>query len=115
MRSTRWWLIVMGGLLAACNPQVGYVYLDTIPTQATVYMNEKAIGETPVRFEFDMSIPVTIKLLKEGYRPRTEELNVNWVKSEYRNGRYGKADIIINGSVQKGFQVHTTRELIRAE
>jgi hypothetical protein len=62
-----------------------------------------------------MNIPVTIKIVKEGYRPQTEQLSADWVKSEYYQSHYGKADIRINGSTQKGFEVHTTRELIKAD
>jgi hypothetical protein len=98
-----------------CNPSVGIIVMDTIPQGATVFLNETKAGETPVKFEFDMDKPVMLKIIKEGYKPKTESINVNWVRSEYNLGHYGKGKFMINGEMQKGFEIHTLRELIRAE
>ncbi len=102
-------------LVLGCNPKVGLVVLDTSPQGATVYLNEERVGETPVTFEFDMEKPVTLKILKEGYEPKTQNLNVGWVKSEYHQGKYSKGDYMIKGTMQKGFQVRTTLDLKKIE
>ncbi len=102
-------------LILGCNPTVGLVALDTRPQGATIYLNEQKVGETPVAFEFDMEKPVTLKILKEGYQPKEEKLNVGWVKSEYHLGNYSKGDYMVKGTVQKSFKVNTTRDLIKSE
>ncbi len=102
-------------LALGCNPKVGLIALDTRPQGATVYLNEQKVGETPVTFEFDMEKPVTLKILKEGYQPKEEKLNVGWVKSEYHLGNYSKGDYMVRETVQKSFKVDTTRDLIRSE
>jgi len=100
--------------LLGCNPKVGLVVLDTRPSGATVYLNDKMVGETPVTFEFDLERPVTLRLLKEGYEPRTESLNVGWAKSEYHQGHYGKGDYMLKGMMQKGFEIRTIRDLVKS-
>jgi hypothetical protein len=62
-----------------------------------------------------MEKPVTMKLVKEGYKPVEEKLTVNWVKSEYHQGNYHKGEYMIKGTTQKGFEVNATRELIKAD
>jgi len=101
-------------LVLGCNPKVGLVVLDTRPPGATVYLNDTIVGETPVTFELDMDKPVTLKILKEGYEPKTESLNVGWAKSEYHQGHYGKGDYLIKGKMQKGFEIRTIRDLVRS-
>lgn len=102
-------------LALGCNPRAGLIALDTDPQGATVYMNDVRLGETPVRFEFNMERPSTLRILKEGYHPRTETLSVVWVKSEYRQGHYVKGDFLISGEMQRGFEVRTSRDLIRVD
>jgi uncharacterized lipoprotein NlpE involved in copper resistance len=102
-------------LVLGCNPKAGLIVLDTRPQGAAVYLNEEKVGETPVTFEFDMEKPVTLKILKEGYQPKEEKLNVGWVKSEYHLGNYSKGEYMIKGTKQKGFEVHTIRDLTRSE
>ncbi len=99
-------------LILGCNPKLGLIVFDTRPPGAEVYLNEQKVGETPLTFEFDMDKPVTLRLLKEGYQPREEKINVYWVKSEFYLGNYQKGDYVVQGNKQKAFQVHTTRELV---
>jgi hypothetical protein len=40
---------------------------------------------------------------------------VNWVKSKFHQGNYHKGEYMIKGTVQKGFEVYATRELLKAE
>jgi hypothetical protein len=56
-------------LVVGCNPNVGIIAVNANPQGATVYLNRAPTGETPTKFEFDMEKPVTMKLLKEGYKP----------------------------------------------
>jgi len=102
-------------LTLGCNPKLGIIALDTNPQGAAVYLNGVQAGDTPVKFQFDMDKPVALKILKEGYKPKEEKITVDWVKSEYHQGNYSKGDFLINGVMQKGFQVNTTRDLIRAD
>lgn len=102
-------------LALGCNPKVGLIVLDTNPQGATVFLNEVKLGETPVTFEFNMERPATLRILKEGYHSKTENLNVGWVKSEYHQGHYGKGDYMIGGNMEKGFEIRTIRDLTRAE
>lgn len=102
-------------LVGGCNPRVGIIAVSTNPPGAAVYLNGVATGETPTKFEFDMEKPVTMKLLKEGYRPIEENLTVNWVKRQYHLGNYAKGDYLIKGTMQRGFEVNASRELIRAD
>ena len=102
-------------LALGCNPSVGIIVLDTVPQGAKVYLNEKQVGETPVQFQFDMDKPVKLKILKEGYKPKTESINAGWVKSEFYQGNYAKGKYMIDGEMKKAFEIHTLRELIRAE
>lgn len=101
--------------LLGCNPRVGLIVLDTNPQGATVYVNETKVGETPVKFEFNMEKPVTMRILKEGYQPATEQINVGWVKSEYYQGHYAKGDFMLEGKMQRGYQVLATRNLTKLE
>ncbi len=78
-------------------------------------MNDAKVGETPVTFEFNMEKPVSMRIVKEGYKPQTEQINVDWVKSEYHRGHYGKGEYMLGGQMQKGYEVRTLRELIRLE
>ena len=89
-------------LALGCNPRVGLIALDTNPQGATVYLNDVQLGETPVKFEFNMERPATLRILKEGYQPRSERLSVVWVKTEYRQGNYVSGDFLISGEVQRG-------------
>ena len=109
--------VMLFGLLLVfgCNPNVGIISLNTNPQGATVNLNGVPTGETPTKFEFDMEKPVTMKLVKEGYKPVEEKLTVNWVKSEYHQGNYHKGEYMIKGATQKGFEINATRELIRAD
>ena len=102
-------------LALGCNPRVGLIALDTNPQGATVYLNEVKLGETPVKFEFNTERPATLRILKEGYHPKTEYLNVGWVKSEYHKGHYGKGEYMIGGHFQRGFEVRTILDLMRAD
>jgi len=109
--------MLAGALVAVlgCNPRVGLIVMDTYPQGATVYLNEAKVGETPVTFEFNMEKPVALRLVKEGYHPRTEVINVAWVKNEYRHGHYAKGDFVLQGRVQPGYEVRTLRDLSRLE
>ena len=91
---------------------MGLVVVDTNPQQAMVYVNQTRVGETPVTFELDLRKPVMLKILKEGYVPETELLDVEWVRREYREGRYTAGDYVIQGKMQGGFEVRTKRELM---
>lgn len=97
--------------LAGCNPKLGIVVLDTNPSQATVYVAGKKIGEAPVQFELDLTKPVSLRIVKEGYVPATEFLTLSWAQQEYREGRYKKGDYFIQGQKQSGFEIQTTRVL----
>jgi hypothetical protein len=99
-------------LLLGCNPKMGLVVVDTNPQQAMVYVNQTKVGETPVTFELDMRRPVMLKILKEGYVPETEFLDVEWVRREHREGRYKAGDYVIQGKMQGGFEVRTKRDLL---
>lgn len=102
-------------LVFGCNPKVGIVAVNTNPPGATVYLNGVPSGETPMKFELDMEKPVTMRLLKEGYKPVEEKLTVNWVKSGYHQGNYSKGEYQIKGEMQKGFEVNATRNLIKTD
>jgi hypothetical protein len=102
-------------LTLGCNPKVGLIVLNTNPQGATVYLNDAKIGETPVQFEFDMDKPVMLQIVKEGYQPRTERINVGWVKSEYHLGNYSKGEYVVKGEKQKSYEVRTLRDLIKLE
>jgi hypothetical protein len=97
--------------IAGCNPKLGIVVLDTIPSQATVYVAGKKIGETPVQFELDVTKPVSLRIVKEGYVPVTETLTLGWAQQEHREGHYKKGDYLIRGEMRSGFEIQTTREL----
>ena len=109
--------LLLGVVLLAlgCNPKVGFIALGTNPQGAAVYLNGVQAGETPVKFQFDMDKPVTLKLLKEGYKPKEEKITVDWVKSEYHQGNYSKGDFQINGIMQRGYEVNVTRELMKQD
>jgi PEGA domain len=102
-------------LTLGCNPKLGIIALDTNPQGAAVYLNGVQVGDTPAKFQYDMNKPVTLKILKDGYKPKEEKITVDWVKSEYHQGNYSKGDYLINGVMQKGFQVNTARELMKAD
>jgi len=104
-------LVCVPLLALGCTPQVGLVVLDTKPPQATVYLNDTRVGETPVTFKLDLRTPVTLKILKEGYLPKTEVLGVGWVERETRDGHYTEGDYVIQGITRGGFEIHTRREL----
>ena len=109
-------VLLLGLLLVfGCNPKLGIIAVNTNPQGASVYLNGVQTGDTPMKFEFDMDKPVTMKILKEGYKPIEEKITVNWVKSEYHQGNYSKGDYLIKGTMQKGFEVNANRELIRAD
>jgi hypothetical protein len=98
-----------------CTPKVGLIALESRPQGAAVYLNQDRVGETPVTFEFNLEKPVTLRLEKDGYFPKTENLNVGWVKSEYQRGNLRRGDYMIQGTMQKGWEVTTIRDLIRIE
>jgi hypothetical protein len=102
-------------LALGCNPKVGLIAMNTNPQGATVYVNEAKVGETPVKFEFDMERPVTLKIVKEGYQPRTENINAGWVRSEYHLGHYWQGEFMLRGKMQKSYEVRTVRDLIKLE
>lgn len=109
-------LMLFGLLLVfGCNPKLGIIAVNTNPQGASVYLNGVQTGDTPMQFEFDMDKPVTMKILKERYKPIEEQVTVNWVKSEYHKGHYSKGDYLIKGTMQKGFEVNASRELIRVD
>jgi hypothetical protein len=94
-----------------CAAQVGLVVLDTKPPQATVYLDDTRVGETPVAFHLDRRQSVTLKILKDGYIPKTEVLGAGWVERETRDGHYTEGDYVIHGILRAGFEIHTQREL----
>jgi hypothetical protein len=108
-------VILLPLVLLACNPSRGLVTIDTMPQGATLYVNETPVGETPTTFEFDMNKPVTLKLLKEGYQPKTEKITPYWVKAEYQLGNYSKGRYKIGGEERRAWEIRTLRELIRSE
>jgi hypothetical protein len=109
--------VIFGVLLITlgCNPKVGLIYVNTSPEKAAVLINDVPIGETPTKFEFDMLKPVTMKILKEGYKPREEKIDVDWVKAEYHQGHYVPGEYVVFGQKQKAFEVRTIRELNKME
>jgi hypothetical protein len=98
-------------LTLGCNAKSGTVALDTIPTAATVYVNEAKWGETPTTFGLDLQRPVTLKILKEGYLPQTEILNVPWAQQEYRAGHYTQHSYMVGKVQEKSFYIRTVRVL----
>jgi hypothetical protein len=108
-------ILLLPLLLLGCNPSRGLVTIDTAPQGAMLYVNEAPIGETPATFEFDMEKPVTLKLLKEGYEPKTEKITAAWVKAQYQLGNYSKGKYKIAGEEQRAWEIRTLRELIRSE
>ena len=98
-------------LTIGCNAKWGTVALDTVPQQATVYVNEAYVGETPVTFPLDLRAPVTLKILKEGYMPYTEVLGLAWVQQEYRAGRYTQEAYNAGNMQEKRFHIPTVRVL----
>ena len=93
------------------QPQTGHRCLGYDPSQATVYVAGKKIGETPVQFELDLTKPVSLRIIKEGYVPAAEFLTLSWAQQEHREGRYKKGDYFVQGQKQSGFEIHTTRVL----
>jgi hypothetical protein len=57
------------------------------------------------------------RIEKDGYYPKTEDLNVGWVKSEYHRGNLaeGEGYYTIQGSTQKSWEVRIIRDLTRME
>jgi hypothetical protein len=102
-------------LALGCTPKVGLVALDTRPPGASVYVDQRIVGETPVTFVFNMEKPATLKIEKDGYYPKTESLTVSWVKSEYHKGNFVEGTYMIDGNSQKAWEVRTVRDLIRVE
>jgi hypothetical protein len=102
-------------LVFGCNPKAGIIAVNTDPQGASVYLNGIKTGETPMKFEFDMDKPVTMKLLKEGYKPKEEKITADWVKSEFHQGNYSKGDYLIKGTMQRGYEVNVSRELSRTD
>jgi hypothetical protein len=98
-------------LTFGCNAKTGTVNLDTTPAGATVYLNEAKWGETPATFGLDLQRPVTLKILKEGYLPQTEVLNVPWVQQEYRVGNYTQQSYMVGKVQEKRFNIRTVRTL----
>jgi hypothetical protein len=114
-------LVMLVGLLGVamltvgCTSKVGLIALETRPPGATVHLDQNMIGETPLSFEFNMERPATLKIEKTGYYPKTENLTVGWVKSEYQRGNFTEGVYTINGSSQKAWEVRAVRDLIRME
>lgn len=102
-------------LSLGCTSKVGLVALDTRPQGATIYLDDNMVGQTPVQFELNLEIPVTLRIEKDGYYPQTESLNVRWVKSEHYRGNLIKGQQTTEGTSQKTWEVRTARDLIRIE
>lgn len=73
--------------------ETGMVYITSIPPRAKVYIDERLIGETPIR---GIKIKVgksKIEVAKEGYLPFTKEVLVEkdrmtYVNFELKKGYY---------------------------
>jgi hypothetical protein len=77
-----------------------------------VYLNEVKWAATPAEFDLDLKRPITLKLLKEGYLPHTEVLNVAWAQQEYRAGHYTQQTFTYEGVQEKRFYIRTVRTLV---
>lgn len=115
--------ILLALISVGCMSDTGRVYLDTKPEGATVYVNERMIGETPVDFEFTHDVAVELKIEKDGYHPITERLDADWVHIQMGKGnfkeygeKYEREDIqtgeVTTGQVRK-WKIVTTYELKR--
>lgn len=72
-------VLVVSALLAALLATSGcgvrrVLAIDTRPSGATVYVNGTARGTTPLRLEYVHDGLFTLRLEKEGYAPRAEEV-----------------------------------------
>lgn len=98
-------------LMLGCNAKAGWVNLDTVPTEAAVYVDGKSVGTTPLLLYLDLQKPGTLKILKEGYTPLVESFGVAWVRNEYRAGNYSSETYTSRGGQEKRFNVRTVRVL----
>jgi hypothetical protein len=108
-------LLIVLMLALGCTSKVGLIALETRPPGATVYMDGRMIGETPVTFECNMEKAAMLKIEKMGYYPKTENLTAAWVKSEYHRGNFVEGTYTINGTSTKAWEVRAVRDLIKME
>lgn len=111
-------LVVLAALLFVfgCMSDTGKVYLDTSPEQATVWLNNQAIGETPIEFNFTYDEPMIMEITRDGYYPISERLDAYWVHMEMVKGTYGEyRDTKEDGTKSRLYwKVTTTRTLHKA-
>ena len=80
--------VLLGLISVGCMSDTGRVYLDTKPQGATVYINDRMIGKTPVDFKLTHDFAVELKIEKDGYYPIYEKLDAALVQIQWGKGNY---------------------------
>jgi hypothetical protein len=98
-------------VIQGCTSKRGIIELHTRPTEAAIYLDDVKQGTSSLKFEYDFSQPVTLKIERQGYYTEIESLCEAWVVREIRKGNYAKGDFLIQGENIKAWKVTTTRLL----
>ena len=106
-------LVFVSLLSLGCMSDTGRVYLDTVPHDATVFVNDVEIGKTPVEFNFTHDEPMELEIVKTGYYPVSERMDTYWLRMEVTKGNYGEyRDEKPDGTKSRLYwKVMTTRKL----
>lgn len=107
--------ICIAAFFAGCSSKQGLIALDTRPSQATVYLDGRRVGVTPVEFECDLRTPTTLTIEKEGFYPEREVISRQWVNNELNKGNLVRGRFPIQGRMKKAWKVITTIRLDRQE
>ena len=105
--------VLLSVVLSGCMSDTGLVYMDTMPDGATLYLNGRAEGRTPLTFEFTHDHPIVMTIEKSGYDSVREVMDAYWLLGEYKRGHYAEQHgLIIRGKARnRGWKVETSRKL----
>ena len=106
-------IVLLSVVLSGCMLYTGLVYMDTMPDGATLYLNGREEGRTPLTFEFTHDHPIVMTIEKRGYDSIREVMDAYWLVGEYRRGHYAEQHgLIIRGKARsRGWKVETSRKL----
>ncbi len=102
-------------LTQGCTSKRGIIELHTRPPEANIYLDDVIQGVSPLKFEYDFSLPATLKIEKRGYYTEIEALSEAWVVREIRKGSYTEGTFLIQGQNIDAWKVTTTRLLQKKE